>query len=371
MEKTSKLSSAFRYFSAAILIASLTPSVFPHAEISVYGAGQQQAASTTSVADGLRVVSVNTPNGLVIVKLPDDIRTGDTISGTMVEQPKGENEAERDKNRDAMRKRVIRLLLKRREAEVAKEKQAEAVVVSIPIAGDQNPTVQTAPRFGDSTAFQMKITTPAQLSIGKELGRPDTVVVPIDEQASASKPAAGMNFDVPKVGQTGHPVEILGPFDGKSANTKVNLTPVKGDAPPNPDDDPELTVIAESPRKAIVDCPVEFVGRNRIDVIEGKLMTSGIFRNVGVSLSAPKTALQKGETVSMTITVTGLEYLREDVAMTLSASGVITMSGGMEQALSITPSQVSKEGSYTTTRSVTGLQAGSWAARATVIVVRE
>src|SRR5436853_6418575 len=75
-----------------------------------HATARQTTNVTSTVKNGLRVVDVNTPDGKVLLKMPDDIRTGDTISGTMVEQPKGETETEREKSRAAIRSRVIRLL---------------------------------------------------------------------------------------------------------------------------------------------------------------------------------------------------------------------------------------------------------------------
>ena len=52
---------------------------------------------------------------------------------------------------------------------------------------------------------------------------------------------------------------------------------------------------------------------------------------------------------------------------TLEAHGVITMEGGMFQQFMIQPSQVNKDGQYTTTREVTGVQTGVWGATVTVV----
>ena len=53
-------------------------------------------ASTTR--DGLRIVTFDTLQGRVIVNLPDDMRAGDTISGTVIAEPKGNTPEERAKN---------------------------------------------------------------------------------------------------------------------------------------------------------------------------------------------------------------------------------------------------------------------------------
>jgi hypothetical protein len=55
------------------------------------------------------------------------------------------------------------------------------------------------------------------------------------------------------------------------------------------------------------------------------------------------------------------------VPLTITYRGVIIMEGGPYQPLVIQPSQVSSDGRYTTTRGITGVQAGGWTATATVV----
>src|SRR6266852_1166172 len=50
------------------------------------------------IRDGLRVVTFDTLAGRVIVNLPDDMRAGDAISGTVIADPKGQTEDERTSN---------------------------------------------------------------------------------------------------------------------------------------------------------------------------------------------------------------------------------------------------------------------------------
>ena len=132
--------------------------------------------------------------------------------------------------------------------------------------------------------------------------------------------------------------------------------------------DTALDVIAESPRKAILENPAVTAGMSRIAVNEGNTQTEGPFRNLKIDLTAPKTNLLKGESTVLHIQVLGLEGVKGPVPMTLTASGVITMEGGATQQIVITPSQVGSNGSYVTTRKITGSEAGGWTATATVII---
>jgi hypothetical protein len=169
-------------------------------------------------------------------------------------------------------------------------------------------------------------------------------------------PTPPVTFTVPILGQNGRPVVITGPFDGNSLNTGVTCQP--GTVSP---------VIAESPRKAIFIAPTDVTGPMQVTVNEGGKKTTAPFRNVGVNLSAPKTSLMKGEQTTLTVQVTGLQGITSNVPLTLTCTGVITMQGGTNQSLVIQPSQVSPDGRYTTTRNITGVQAGGWGATATVM----
>ena len=101
---------------------------------------------------------------------------------------------------------------------------------------------------------------------------------------------------------------------------------------------------------------------------EGDVKTLAPYRNVGVRLSAPKTNLLKGERTTLTVEVSGLEGIKEDVPLQLDSKGVITMDGGNFQNLRIKPPEITPAGIYTTDRMITGVQAGGFTVTATVIV---
>src|SRR5260370_40050365 len=105
-----------------------------------------------------------------------------------------------------------------------------------------------------------------------------------------------------------------------------------------------------------------------ISLEEGKRETKGTFRNVDLKLTAPKTSLKRGERTELHVEVSGLQGITQPVPLTLESTGVITMEGGNYQPLVIQPSQVGADGRYTTTRGITGVQAGVWGATATVVV---
>ncbi len=155
---------------------------------------------------------------------------------------------------------------------------------------------------------------------------------------------------------------VTGPFDGNSSNTALRV----GDWEDR-DNMGRFDLIAESPRKAVFTAPTNVTGPIELHLTEGNTRSTGSYRNVGVNLSAPKTNLLKGEQTTLTVQVTGLEGIKQPVPLTLECKGVITMDGGIYQPLVIQPSQVGADGRYTTTRGITGVQAGGWTATATVV----
>src|SRR6185503_3838687 len=95
---------------------------------------------------------------------------------------------------------------------------------------------------------------------------------------------------------------------------------------------------------------------------------TGNSRNIGVRLSAPKLNLLRGERTTVTIEVSGLAGIINDVPLQLDARGVINMDGGNFQNLKIKPEEVKLDGRYTTNRAINALQAGGFSVTATVIV---
>lgn len=347
----------------------------------VFSSAGAQTQPTSITGNGLHTVTFDTPSARVTVKLPDEIRTGDTISGTLVQEPKGATEDERAKNKAAVKSRVVRLLLTRArkpdEPPRGTGQESKPVVVTVPLSGGDTPTVQTTSEKGNVSQIEFKAVAPASddnKSSEAELG---SAVIPLDadpapESARTADPTPTPKFSIPPLGQTGRPVVVTGPFDGKGSNTDA-----KAAARPKPfiktstrQTDIDLLVIAESPRKAVLEFPEDFTGRTRITITDWRTQTSSPFRNVDVRMRAVKTSLVKGEKTTLTVEVSGLEGITMPVPLTLRNTGVVTMSGGPYQQLSIQPSEISRDGRYTTTREITGVQAGAWGATATVITHR-
>lgn len=387
MYRVTHISKRFRI--VAVSIAAVAIVVFSDG-YTASDAALLQTNPTTKTSDGLRTVTVENEEGRVTVKLPDDIRTGDKISGTLVTDPKGATKEEQDANLAALRKRRLRLMLaKASGASDTGSGNSEPIVLSVPLGAGQTSTVKTEAKQGNTLRIEFTASGPVTLATDdsgiKELGR---ALIPVDLVETAQtkpeptpklpvKKTPGLSFvsfadydtlgevqqtppfEVPSLGQTSRPIEIRGQFDGNSSNTHVNVEVLNINL--------LVDVIAESPRKSIVANPSNLIGPGKISIEEGGRAHSAPFRNIGVGLSAPKTRLLKGEKTEMRVEVTGLAGITQPLPMTLSSSGVVTMSGGSFQQIMIKPSDAAS-GNYVTTRTITGLQAGSWGAVATVMV---
>ena len=325
----------------------------------------RKASMETKSGNGLQTVTFATLEGRVIVYLPDDIRAGDTISGTVFTEPKGDTDEEKAKNQNILNSTVLDL--------AGTKIQAERPMFT------WTPVI---PQPAQPVRYQLKIVEVLGLPTSSAMTQS---VADINLDPKTTQPGAGITpdpnitpgFIIPPLGQQGRLVEIPGPFDGDFANTALRFGPV-GSTLQDFEKNTEsvsggfglIKPLAESPRKIVVESPTNVVGPIEVFVQEGDKKITGTHRNVGVNLSAPKTNLTRGERTTLTVEVRGLEGIKTDVPLQLDSKGVINMDGGNFQNLRIKPSEVTPEGRYTINRAITGVQAGGFNVTATVIVRR-
>ena len=350
------------------------------------GSGGTKSGGTetggTNSGGGLKTVKFETQHGHVTVNVPDDMMAGDTISGTVFAEPKGNTNEERAKNMAELHGYVVEIKTPDNE----RGKGTKPLNVMVPLAGATASLGSTVARYrvvlpevppGDANLKQRSLEVNLRRTTGtsgaSDIAPPQGTIliatnnfappqgnIIVSPQGNIAPPLgvviAENNFVLPKIAQQGRPVEIHGPFDGSFENTKVN---VGGE---------EVPLLAESPRKAVFKSPSNTTGPAEIVVREGKTETKGEYRNVGVNLSAPKTSLLKGESTTLKIEVSGLQGIKEPVPLHLVKGGVVNMQDGDVQTMSIKPAEVQSNGTFTTTRKITGVQAGVWSATATVVV---
>lgn len=225
------------------------------------------------MSSGLLVTEFSTEYGRVHVYLPQDLAMGDTISGTVVADPRGEGE-ERQKN-DAVLSGVV-IEVAGKTAQKSEAKSSCWIRVS---------------QLAASGLHEIKLSVPG--ATWPALVAPVTVDEP--------NGSGGTQFGLPTLTPMGRPFEIAGPFDGDMGNTKVT---VGGRAMP---------VVAESPRGCVTQTDSSFIGKKSISVTEGGKTASGEVFVPRLALSATKTNLLRGETAVMTVTVDGLSGAPESL----------------------------------------------------------
>ena len=287
-------------------------------------ASNQQEPSVTRDR-GLNTVSFDTLHGRVVVNLPDDVQAGDTISGAVFAEPRGDSEEERARNRDELNGYVLEI---NEQAAPAAQGLGKWI---IPLG---------------ATAFPLILRD----SGGEQVASADLPIHPLPTLLFPEHSVTVANHFLPKTGQASRPTEIWGLFDGDFDTTTARI----GHS--------DAKVLAESPRKVVVRSPADVVGVTRIVLREGDSVSVGEYRSVAVTLHAPKTTLQTGEDTTLTIKVEGLENLREPLDLLLEnrTPGVVELEGGTPQPLSIQPDAVQAPGAATLVRSLTGVGPGGF-----------
>ncbi len=280
------------------------------------GAGPGVATSETS--SGLNTKTMQTPRGRIRVQLPSDMAAGDTISGTVIAEPAGKTDKDKQRNADELNGYVIEL-----------EKQKSPVSSGV-MRIHLTPGV-TAP---------LLILLDAK---GKQIAVTPLVVLP-------NAPTAPKTIKLPTLGQTGRPLQIQGPFDGDSSNTKAKIAGT------------DASVLAESPREIVVQSPSNAVGPTKIEVTENGTTATGPFRNLKIDLTAPKTSLMKGESTELHVQVQGLEGLTQPIPIQLQnqTPSTVNLNGGNTQTIPIQPSQVTTGGTFQWSGTLTGTGNGGF-----------
>lgn len=302
-------------FSRRLLFVSLSLALFTPLIL----AQMSSSSAQTKSEGGIYVATLETQLGTIRVSLPGDMAAGDTISGTVIAEPSGKTDKDKQQNAGVLNGYVIEL-----------ENQKS------PVSGGVIQRIHLAPAVSAPLLILLD-------SKGKQIAVTPIAVLP-------SAPAAPDTFTLPALGQTGRPVQIQGPFDGDSSNTKVTV----GDKP--------AEVIAESPRQLVVETPRNVVGPAEIKVNENGATTTGAFRNLKIDLTAPKTSLLKGESTELHVQVQGLEGITQPVQVQLQnqSPSTVNLNGGNTQNIVVQPSQVTTGGTFNWSGTVTGVGTGGF-----------
>jgi hypothetical protein len=284
--------------------------------------------ATAENSPGLRETKFSTPAGTLTLYLSDEMAPGDSLTGTVVAQPSGKNDTEREKNRSALENFAVN-------------------VGGNLISAAQKKFQLQIPADGTKKALEVALRD----NKGRELSRLDA---PILEEAPRNAPA---EFELPSLVQQGRPGLIRGPFDGDISDTdRVTLA------------GQPMNQLVQTQRSAVFSNTSGAVGAAPLEINEQRRVVTGEVQSVAVSLSATTLTLQNGQTTPISVQVTGL---RPGQAVSLSLKNlspdVITLAGGNSQTINIAPPDVQPGGTFKTERLATGVKPGGFSITATVV----
>jgi hypothetical protein len=267
---------------------------------------------------GLHSVFFYTPQGKIRVNLPDDIAIGDIISGTLIATASGKNDKAQAKNLKSLKDYILE------------------------IDGQKTSAGENWGKWKMPDSKELLITLKNKK--GKIVSQTQ---IPLLPEYPTQKPG---EFTLPRMGQAGISLPVKGKFNGDFSDTDCRIG------------DRKLKLWAESPRKVIVESPMDPIGLMDIILKEGDVELEGEYRNIGLTLNAPKLKLKSGETTELTVTVKGLEGLDEQIPLNLEnkTPKVVKMEGEQDTVIMIHPEEVKADGIYTYRTVVTGIMPGNF-----------
>lgn len=285
-------------------------------------------AQTISSQKGLTTAVFNLQQGVITVYLPDDIRPGDHISGSMLVEPAGKNEKQIGMNRVELNAYSVRIY----NQVFSAANTGKPFEITVPAGRPQRCDIELTGISG--------IKTPA---------------VTVPSIPETDPPATPNTCWIPSHVLAGSPFRITGPFDGDASNTSCKL------------DNKPLNVLAESPRACIVSYPADAGGTHTVTTQEsGKPECSKQVSGVDLDLKAGKLNLRRGEKTYVDVTVTGLQGLPDTARLKVTnpSTNVITLSGGNTITILIQPQSISTGGTYTQRFDIQSIQNGTFTVNA-------
>ncbi len=318
-------------------------------------------------ASDLNTTTFDTLVGTVSVNLPDDAAAGDTISGTVISEPKGKTGDEQAKNQDELKGYVVEVAEQRTSSQTeggdridfCKDPNQKPDDHSISICNKWSIPENVSKIAVVLKNQEGKIVGQTEVPVAKHVNGPN---IDSSEKGGSSvdqkmKPASAADYLLPPVGQAGKPIAVNGSFDGNFTSAKVKIG-----------DQTMAKFLASSPRKFVVESPRGLTGLSNIEIeYKGMVVARCPYRSISVRLAAEKLNLTKGEQTTLTITLAGLVGLLSPVSIQLSnkSPGTVSMANGETQTIYVGPEGVNGD-IWKTTRSLTGVKAGGFSITASV-----
>ncbi|HEY6063780.1 MAG TPA: hypothetical protein VIV35_09235, partial [Chitinophagaceae bacterium] len=278
-------------------------------------------------------VSVSTLSGEVVdVKVPNNIRPGDNITGSVVARTQSSTlqgaVVDVEKNKTSLKDKLFSFIV-------------PAGLASIPflIKNDKGETLGMA---------EIPVNTP---NIPTPAGN---TIIPASQIEMPPQHSPG-NFVPVNYCQPGQPLTINGFFDGNAANTNVSINNIP------------CEIIAESPRGSFVQVPADLpAGKASLNIQEGGVTQTTAIQVITTNLSTNKKVVQRGTRAKVTATVSGLENLDLNnnnfkIELTNGSPGIIQFRDVTTTTITrdINSSNV-KNGTFTFTTDIAGTATGSY-----------
>lgn len=268
-------------------------------------------AQTISSQKGLSTLEFSSRFGSVKLYLPDDIRPGDMISGTLVAAPSGNNE-----------RQVARNL-------------ADLVKYKVSIDGTKYDLSEKPVSFQWLVHQDRELSVPVELlqADGKNAG---TVNFPF-RSLPAPDPEPPNYCVIPSHALTASPLRIQGSFDGDGSNTRCMLG------------QQNMEILAESPRQCQVMYPSGAQGPQTLQVSEnGENKCTRPISGVDMQVTTGDLNLRKGQSTYIDVKLTGLQHLPDKAVLTITniTPAVVTMTNGNVQVIPVWPPPDSADGVF-------------------------
>lgn len=281
-------------------------------------------AQTISSQKGLTKAVFNLPEGIVRVYLPDDIRPGDLISGTVELVAAGRNATQTGRNLTALKKHVLEL------------------------------DGQKFPLTGAINQVQCKISYSKMLQRSLSIINSNGVTVEqmlISCVYSSGETRSISGCSIPTHALTASPMKVTGPFDGNSSNTQCNVG------------GKEVSVLAESPRQCIVLFPANSGGNQTVQVKENsRLICEKKITGVDMQVTTGRLSLRRGERTFIRVEIAGLQNLPDTAKLSMVnvTADVVDMQPSNSFVILLAPDSVGG-GNYERSFEVQSIKPGTFA----------
>lgn len=280
-------------------------------------------AQTVSSQKGLTTIVFNVTQGVVKVYLPDDIRPGDIISGTVSARPAGNNAVQTGRN------------------------LAELLQYNLKIDGIEHVVTSDLETFKWIVPADRTLFTPVELMApnGSIAGK---VTLPLKNNTAGD--LSGKDCSFPSHVLTATPLRIAGSFDGDIANTRCLLN------------NQSVQLLAESPRQCHVLFPNNEHGSHDLQLIEnGVVKCSQTVSGVEMKVTTGNLNLRKGQNTFMEINLTGIDNLSSSAVLSMKnlSPGIVNILPANDVIVPIYPDDI-RNGQFLYRLEITSIRPGSF-----------